>query len=184
MFVSPSTVEHTKVGIVSLYLRELTSIPNAWHIEGCREIPWVVLQWEMEQVMCNRSVIWKFMQKKNGNLKWDSKMFKYVEQSKGKTWVMIWYPTAIWKIRREQEQKYLFYSSTKIQPSPFSPPCIKYILYFWQHVDWIFKSCELFWKFHILGYGPCVFDQNSITTLYHTWKPIIPSYEVWRNRRT
>ena len=144
----------------------------------------------MQQVMCNRPVTWKqFHAKKiNGNLQWDSKLFMHTEQARGR--LELWYDipwsfsTAIWKIRREQEQKYLFYSSTKIQPSPFSPPCIKYILYFWQHVDWIFKSCELFWKFHILGYGPCVFDQNSITTLYHTWKPIIPSYEVWRNRRT
>lgn len=124
---------------------------------------------------------------KEAHLRKDTKMLVQGEQAKGRLelWCDILQPlsTAIWKIRREREgEKSLFYSSTKIQPSLPCPPRIKYILYFWQHVDWIFKSCELFWKFHILGYEPCVFDQNSITPLYHTWKPIIPSYEVWRKR--
>lgn len=47
MFISPSTVDHMKTGIVSLYSKELTCIPGAWHIVGCQEILWLVLQREM-----------------------------------------------------------------------------------------------------------------------------------------
>lgn len=64
-------------------------------------------------------------QKKKGNLKWDSKMFMHMEQAWGRLELSYDIPrpfsTAIWKIRREQEQKYLFYSSTKSQPSPSLP---------------------------------------------------------------
>ena len=58
----------------------------------------------------------------NGNLKWDSKMFMHTEQARAglELWYDIPQPfsTAIWKIRREQEQKYLSY------PRPLKFSCV------------------------------------------------------------
>lgn len=48
------------------------------------------------------------------------------------------------KIQKRTRKK-IFVLQLYQDPAPlFAPPCIEDILYFWQHVDWIFKSCELF----------------------------------------